>query len=211
VTEAEAGAETGAGAGAALSYGWNKFRAHSGALLLVVIVPILAELVVAAAGKVLIDSAARRFLFQILGIVIAAVGGLGVRRMALLITAGETPTAAEAFRYDRWIPWIAFSVVFGVIESIGLVLCVIPGVVFLAYCGLAPYFFIDQQMSIGDALRASREAVVRDGLAFPVLFSLIVGVLGVLVFVVGVVVTEAVAALALAFIYRRATGAPVAA
>lgn len=202
---------TDADAGTALRYGWATFRANAGALLLVVLVPVVAELVVAFAGKVLIDSAARRFLFQILGVVIAAIGGLGLRRMALLITAGETPTAAQAFRYDRWGAWIAFSIVFGLIESIGLVLCVIPGVVFLAYFGLAPYFFIDRQMSITDSLRASREAVVREGLAFPVLLSLIVGVLGVAIFVVGVFVTEAVAALALAFLYRHATGAPVAA
>jgi hypothetical protein len=196
-------------AGTALSYGWTKFRENAGPLLLVVAIPIVAELVVAIAGKALIDSAARRFLFQIVGVVIAAIGGLGVRRMALLITAGETPTAGEAFRYDRWGEWIVFAVVFGLVESVGLVLCVIPGVLFLAYFGLAPYFFLDQQMTMADALRASRAAVVGNGLAFPVLVSVIVGVLGVLVLFVGVFVTEAVAALALAFLYRHATGVPV--
>ena len=64
-------------------------------------------------------------------------------------------------------------------------------------------------MGIGEALRASREAVVAGGLAFPVLLSIVVGVLGLVVFVVGVFVTQAIAALALAYLYRYATGQPV--
>lgn len=193
----------------ALAYGWSAFRKNAGPMLTVVLVPLAVEVVIAVVGKALIDAAARRFLFQITGVLLSAVAGLGVRRLALAITAGEPADARAAFRYDRWSEWIAFSVVFGLLESVGLVLCVIPGVLFLAYFGLAPYFFLDQDLGIRDSLRASRDAVASKGIAFSVLLMIVVGVIGVVVCVVGVVVSEAVAALALAFLYRFAVDQPV--
>jgi hypothetical protein len=195
----------------ALAYGWKKFRANARPMLAVVLVPLVVQLVIALAGRALIHSVARWFLFQIVGIVVATIAGIGVPRLALMISAGETPDVGRAFRNERWGSWVAFSVVFGLAEGIGLVLCVIPGVLFLAFFGLAPYFFLDRGMGIGEALRASREAVVARGLAFPVLLAIVIGALGAVVFVVGAFVTQAVAALALAYLYRGAVGEPVSA
>ncbi len=62
---------------AAIRYGWSAFRNNARPLLLIVVVPLSAELVVALLGKALIDSAARRFLFQISGIVLGAIAALG--------------------------------------------------------------------------------------------------------------------------------------
>ena len=196
---------------AAIRYGWSAFQKNIVPMVVVILAPLAAELVIAFVGKALIDSVARRFLFQIAGVVLSGVAGLGVRRMALMITAGEPTGARAAFRYDRWAEWIAFSVVFGLLESVGLVLCVIPGVLFLAYFGLAPFFFLDRGMSMGASLRASRAAVSSKGLAFSVLLAFIFGLLGIVVFFVGAFITEAMATLALAFLYRYATGQPVAA
>lgn len=196
---------------AALSYGWRTFRANMRPMLVVVLVPVVAQLVLAAAGRLVFDSIARWFLFQIVVIVVSGVASIGVLRMALMISAGETPDVRRAFQSDRWGAWVVFSALFGVIEGVGLVLCVIPGLLFLAYFGLAQFYFLDRGMDMRDALRASRAAVTSNGLAFPVLLSILVGLLGFVVFIVGVCVTQAVAALALVFLYRHAVGEPVAA
>jgi hypothetical protein len=195
----------------ALAYGWKQFREHLGPMLVVVLIPFGAQIVLALAERALIDSVARWFLLQVVGIVVSSVAGLGLVRMALLVSAGESPTAGEAFRYDRWGAWIAFSLVFGLVEGVGLVLCVFPGLLFLAYFGLAPYFFVDRGMSMLESLRASRDAVVRGGLAFPVLLTIVVGALGLILAGVGVFVTEAVAALGLAYLYRHSAGESVSA
>lgn len=196
---------------AALAYGWKQFRAHLGPMLVVVLVPFGAQIVLALAERALIDSVARWFLLQVVGIVVSSVAGLGLVRMALLVSAGEseTPTVGAAFHYDRWAAWIGFSFVFGLVEGVGLVLCVFPGLLFLAYFGLAPYFFVDRGMTMRESLRASRDAVVRGGLAFPVLLTIVVGALGLVLLGVGVFVTEAVAALGLAYLYRHAVGESV--
>ncbi len=81
----------------------------------------------------------------------------------------------------------------------------------LAFFGLAPFYFLDGRMSLGDSLRASRGAVQRNGLAFPILLSVVVGFLGVIACIIGIFVTEPIAYLAVAFLYRYAAGQPVAA
>jgi len=202
---------------AALAYGWKQFRAHLGPMLIVVLVPFGAQIVLALAERALITSVARWLLLQVAGIVVSSVAGLGLVRMSLLLSArsgdeeseADAPTVGAAFRYDRWGAWIAFSLAFGLVEGVGLVLCVVPGLLFLAYFGLAPYFFVDRGLGGREALRASRDAVVRGGLAFPVLLTIVVGALGLVLAGVGVFVTEAVAALALAYLYRHAAAESV--
>ena len=198
-------------AGAAISYGWKKFQENVGPMLIVVLIPVAAQIVLVLIGQVAIHSVAVGLLFQVLGIVVSAVAGLGLYRMALMITAGEPADVAKAFQYDRWGEWIVFSFVFGLMVGLGLLLCIIPGLFVLAFFGLAPFYFIDGRMSLGESLSASRAAVQSKGLAFPVLLSIIVGALGLIACIVGVFVTEAIAYVAVAYLYRYATGQPVAA
>jgi uncharacterized membrane protein len=197
--------------GAAISYGWAKFQQNVGPLLIVVLVPIVAQIVLSLIGQSLGDSRPVWVLFQILAIAVNAVAGLGIYRVALMITAGEPADVGKAFQYDRIGEWIVFSFVFGILLAVGLVLCIVPGLLFLAFFGLAPFFFLDKGLSLGDALRASREAVRGKGLAFPILLSIIVGILGIIACFVGLFVTIPMAYIAVAYLYRYATGQPVAA
>jgi hypothetical protein len=197
--------------GAAISYGWAKFQQNVGPLLIVVLIPVAAQIVLSLIAQTAVKGLAGALIFQVLGVVVGAIGGLGIYRVALMITAGETPDVGKAFQYDRWGEWIVFSFVFGLMVGFGLLLCIVPGLFVLAFFGLAPYYFIDQRMSFGDSLRASREAVSSKGLAFPVLLSIVVGVLGVIACIIGVFVTECIAYVAVAYLYRYAAGQPVAA
>ena len=163
--------------GTALSYGFNKYFANLGPVLAVIAVAFGAQLLVNLV-ELSVSSVFGRVLFTIVGLVVGAIANLGIYQTALMLTQGETPTVGRAFRYDRWGEWIGFSIVFGLMVGIGLVLCVIPGLFVLALFGMAPYFFIDRRMSLSQALSASREAASNRGYAIPVLLSIIVGVLG---------------------------------
>jgi uncharacterized membrane protein len=197
--------------GTAIGYGWKKFQENVGPMLIVVLIPVAAQIVLSLIGRAAVHSLAGAALFQILGIIVSAVAGLGLYRVALMITAGEPADVGKAFQYDRWGEWIVFSFVFGLMVGVGLVLCLIPGLFVLAFFGLAPFYFIDGRLSLGESLSASRQAVQSKGLAFAVLLSIVVGVLGLIACVVGVFVTEAIAYIAVAYLYRYATGQQVAA
>jgi len=195
--------------GAALSYGFNKYFANIGPVLLVILVAFVAQLVVTGI-ELSITSLFGRLLLNIVGLVVNAVVGIGIYQAALMVTRGETVTVGKAFSYDRWGEWIVFSIVFGLMIGLGLLLCIIPGLVLLAWFGMAPFFFLDQRMSLGDALAASRQAASSRGFAIPVLLSVLVGVAGVIACGIGVLVTAPAAYIAVAFLYRNAAGQTVA-
>jgi uncharacterized membrane protein len=198
-------------AGAALSYGWQKFQQNVGALLIAVLIPIAVQVVLSIIGRAVVSSFFVAIVFQIIGIALSAAAGIGIYRVALQITAGEPADIGKAFDYDRWGEWIIFSILFGLMVGIGLVLCIVPGLFVLAFFGLAPFFFIDKRMSLGEALTASRMAVQMKGLAFPILLSIVVGFLGIILCFLGVLITEPIAYVAVAFLYRYAVGQSVAA
>ncbi len=197
--------------GAALSYGWKKFQSNVGPLIIAVLIPVAAQIVLSLIGQFVIRSIFASLLFSALSLVVGAVAGIGIFRVALQITAGEPADIGKAFTYDRWGEWIGFSIVFGLMVGIGLALCIIPGLLVLAFFGLAPFYFLDGRMSFGDSFSAARNAASSKGLALPVLLAVIVGVLGVIACFVGLLVTEPIAYVAVAFLYRYAVGQQVAA
>jgi hypothetical protein len=197
--------------GAALSYGWAKFQQNVGPLILAVIIPAAVSAVFNILGQAVFRSFFGLLLFSVVGFVANAIAGIAIYRVALQITAGQKADIGAAFQYDRWGEWIIFSLVFGLMVGIGLALCIIPGLFVLAFFGLAPFYFLDGNLSLGDALTASREAVSSKGLAFPILLSIVVGALGLIVCFVGILVTAPIAYVAVAYLYRYAAGQPVAA
>jgi hypothetical protein len=196
--------------GTALSYGFNKYFANFGPVLGVVFISIAAQIILSLIGQLVVRSLVGIFLFQILGWVVGAIAALGVYKMALMLTAGQSPDIGKAFQFDRWGEWFVFSIVFGLIIGIGFVLCIIPGLVALAFFGMAPYFFIDRGMTVGQALTASREAATSRGFAIPVFLSILVGAAGLIACGIGALVTAPAAYIAVAFLYRNASGQPVA-
>jgi hypothetical protein len=197
--------------GTALSYGWKKFTENAGPLILVFLLPGVAQIILSSLGQLVIRSIVGVLIFQVVGWVVGAILGIGIYRVALMITAGERPDIAKAYQYDRWGEWILFSIVFGLMVGIGIAICIIPGLFVLAFFGLAPFYFIDGRMSLGQSLTAAREAASSKGLAFPVLLAIIVGALGLIACLIGVLITAPVAYVAVAYLYRYAAGQPVAA
>ncbi len=197
--------------GAALSYGWKKFQTNVGPLIIAVLIPFVANILFSIIASAAFKSFVLRLIFEAIGFVIAAMAGIGIFRVALQITAGEPADIGKAFTYDRWGEWIVFSLVFGLLLGFGLALCIIPGLLVIAFLGLAPFYFLDGRMSLGDAFSASLEATRSKGLAFPVLLAVIVGALGAIACGVGLLVTEPIAYVAVAFLYRYAVGQQVAA
>jgi hypothetical protein len=197
-------------AGTALSYGWQKFQQNAGPMIVIVLIQLVAEAVISGIALTT-RSLVVRLLVGIIVIVVGSIVSLGLFQMGLMATAGERVDIGKAYTYDRWGEWIGFSVVFGLMVIVGLYLCIIPGLLVLAFFGLAPYFFIERRMSLGESLTASRMAVQMKGLAFPVLLSIVVGGIGYVVCFLVALVTAPIAYVAVAFLYRYAVGHSVAA
>jgi uncharacterized membrane protein len=190
--------------GPALSYGFNKYFANVGPVLAVIFIPVVAQLALLFIGQFVVKGFFGVAVFQLLSWIVGAIAALGIYNMTLQITAGQPPDIGKAFSTDRWGEWFLFALVYGIMVGVGLILCVIPGLFVLAFFGMAPYFFLDRGMSLGDALSASREAAGR-GYALPVILSIIVGVAGAILCGIGALITAPAAYIAVAYLYRGAT------
>lgn len=198
-------------AGAALAYGWEKFKVHAGVLIAIIVLPVIVQVALQIVGRFGIDSLSGALVFGVLSMLVSFVAQLGIFNAGLMLTRGEAPEIGKAFSTQRWVEWFVFAFVFGLMVGIGALFCGVGALVVIAFWGLAPYFFLDQGLGLGDSLRKSLETTrSTPGLPLALALTALVGYLGVVLCWVGLLVTGPIAYVGTAFLYRRATGQAVA-
>jgi uncharacterized membrane protein len=137
----------------------------------------------------------------------------GLIRAALEVVEGRTPSLAEAFRPDGYGPFLVASVLFLLGLYIGLLLLVVPGLIF----GLVFQFYgfvVAEHPDAPATVALRRSAQITRGARIRLLglsvVLLLLNLAGFVVCVVGLVVTYAISAVALAYVYRLLSGQPVA-
>mgnify|MGYP001099947076 CR=1 FL=1 len=81
--------------GAALSYGFNKYFANFGAVILIILVAFAAQIAVQILD-IAVSSFFLKAVFGIIGFVVSAAVSIGIYRAALMLTAGVQPTVSTA-------------------------------------------------------------------------------------------------------------------
>ncbi len=137
--------------------------------------------------------------------VLAWIATIGIYRAALKTTQGQTPGFDNLTTGENLGKYIAVAIVYGLLIGVGLVLCVIPGIIAAFLFQLAPFYALDKGMSVGDALKASYEAATKNFV--PVLLMTIISAITALVgsFLFGILTLVALpfAALFIANVYRQ--------
>jgi uncharacterized membrane protein len=190
--------------GAALSYGWKKFGENPGAWIAIIVAPFVIVAILDIIGFLVVRGFFGALFFTALAIVVANVAYLGIFNAALMTTAGQSVDLGKAFSSDRMGEWIAFSLVYGLLLGIGGLFCGIGALVVVAFFGLAPFYFIDQRKSLGEALSASLDATrANPGVPLALAITALVAYAGFILCFVGALVTTPLAIIAAASIYRR--------
>lgn len=132
---------------------------------------------------------------------------------ALRVANGE-PVSMKTFLVPQRLGAVVItSLIVGVITSIGLALCVIPGLIAIFLLQFAVFIVIDKPKvsafgSLGESSRLARSSVVNSILTLLVSYAL--SYVGTLLFYIGLIVTWPIGQLFYAHCYRRLSGGYIA-
>jgi uncharacterized membrane protein len=224
----------------AFGYGWRKFSASPGTLLLPMIVAWVGIVVTAILVEFLIvqtmlgthdctktvngisfsGQCSPSFFVQLLGAglaigiitVVSQILIAGLYKGAANIADGKSFSLGTMF--DGWdkAQVVIAAILIAVATAIGTILCYIPGLIVGFLTIFTILFVVDKQLTAVDAIKASFELVTKN-FANTFVFWILAAIalfVGALLCGIGLLVAAPVVLIALAYTYRRLQGEPVA-
>ncbi|MGV1004190.1 MAG: hypothetical protein ACOYEV_05370 [Candidatus Nanopelagicales bacterium] len=205
---------------AAIAYGWSAFRANVGPLVMIAAVILVVNAIIQWLGRLGGDSFFFGMIFDFVGFLVSLIISLGMLRVALMIVDGKTPTAADLFKTDELGVYIVASVIAGVIIFVGILLCILPGIIAGFLLSLFGYSILDRveggvkvpKSSAVGALRTSYEVVTQNvgNLLVLVLLVALINLIGLAACLIGTLVSMPVTAVAMAYAWRYFTNGHIA-
>jgi hypothetical protein len=220
----------------ALRYGWQGFLANVQSIAIIAVVVIAVQVL----GTLLVESlqttanqggtlggptfSAAALLAQIATLVISLIVALGLIRAALTIVDGGRPQLATVFSTEALGTYVVASLLYGIGVLVGLVMCIIPGLIIAVLWTFYGYAIADGGRGLAATAALGKSyRVVRANLADLVLFwlvlvlvTLVMGVVAaipvigyVFALVAGVLLYPTIA-IAVAYLWRKFTGGRVA-
>ncbi len=224
------GAQPGAGGysvGTAFSYAFTKFKENLLPLVLITLILLVAGGVMQGVAQVAtpdpsFNAETGQFegtglfgiatiislLFSALTFVVTQIVQSGVIKGALEITRGQGIDIGRAFSGIDFAQVILTALLTGVLVFIGLLLCILPGLIMIFLTSFAMYFVVDRQMPAVEAIKASIN-LVKDNIGVLLLFflaSLAAYIVGACLCGVGLLAAIPVVVLAQAYTFRTLTG-----
>lgn len=191
--------------GEALKFGWRTALDNLGffialllAFLLLVYIPVLLG--------ILLDNIALQILLQVVSWVLSIVAGMGLIRVALKFADNQKGQLTDLLAsFPLFFKYLFGSILYGLIVLAGLILLIIPGIIWAIKYQFYSYLIVDKGLGPIEALKAS--GALTSGARWDLLgffiVALIVLYLGALALLVGLFVTIPTWMVATAFVYRR--------
>jgi len=223
--------------GDALSFGWAKFQANVGPILLSALVLLVGVGAVAVVGglvsgalssdvecafdsngEFVCDGGTGFFAGLVIQAILTAVLlvvfqviGAGLIRAALKVTDGGSWEFSEVLRTDKIGKVVVAALIVAAITFVGTLLCYFPGIIAGFMLSYTLYFVVDRDLEPMDAVKASFE-LTKNNLGNTLVWYIvgaIVAFAGFLACGVGALVSLPVVLLGTAYTYRTLTGGTV--
>lgn len=188
----------------ALGTGWKIFKAHWKLLVAATVTTGFISLVQGYYAQntqgtsVLVFN----FIFWLLQIVVA----LGFLHICLLLVAKQAARFGDLFSEYRYVlHYLVGSILYGLIVAIGLVLLILPGIIFAVRMQLWSYFIVDKHVGPLAALKGSWK-MTKGSVINLLLFDILIGLVtlvGAILLGLGLLVAVPVTSVATAWIYRK--------
>ncbi len=199
-------------AGAAIGYGWNGLTKNLGPLVLIALVVVAIQIGFSIFGS-FFDSFILRFTWNIVTTVVSFILAMGLIRASLAVVDGRTPEVGMLFRSEGFVPYLVASILVGLAVGIGLIFCIIPGLILAFLFAFYGYGIVDGRTEDGiESMKISWNLVSSNVGALLLLFVLVIliNLGGVLLCGIGLLFTYPLTAIAVAYAWRTLTGGTVA-
>ncbi|MBU0661108.1 hypothetical protein KKG22_02915 [Patescibacteria group bacterium] len=188
-----------------LLYGWEEFKKRPWFFIGL----ILAIYIVSGIGQYLLEMTKSDLLFRLVYLatqIINLIMSIGLIHISFKVYRKETPEFSELFSHTDQI-WdaILLYILYSLIVLGGLILFIVPGIIFIFRYSQSFYLLLDKKLSPTEALKESRritEGAKMDIFLAAILFG-VIALLGLLALFVGIFVAIPVVMLAGTFIYFR--------
>jgi len=147
--------------GSAFSYGWNKFVANIGDILIIWLIVIGVQIVFGVIGQA-VNSPLLQLLVQVLGFIVSMIVQIGLIRVGLLITAGQRVTPQAAFNTDLLGPFIIASLLYGLAVFVGLLAFCIGAIVVMFLLYFYGYYVLDARQDPIQSLQSSAQLTTKN-------------------------------------------------
>jgi len=235
---APGGGAGGYSVGNAFAYGWNKFTANLGQILVAVLVLVGALVVLQVIGFAIASAAACdpklnlqtgevddcggffslqffvQWGFSLVSWIVSMIIGAGIVRFALAITEGRQASASQVLTPHKLGDVVVASLIIGIATFVGFVLCVIPGLLVMFFTSYTLYFLMDrEELGAIDAIKASFDFTKNNAgnVILWFLLSVVAWFVGAILCGVGLIVAIPVVLIGTAYTYKTLNGEPVAA
>lgn len=191
----------------ALRFGWNTMKSNLGFFIGLLIVTYLICLVPSITAELLAKKAPiLSIVINIAGIVLSIVIQMGLIRISLRFCNNEKGEFADLFScFPLFFKYLAGSILYTLITWVGIILLIIPGIIWAIKFQFFHYFIVDKGVGPIEALRRSSKITKGakwDLFLFDILLML-VNLLGAICLLIGLFATIPTTMVAMAFVYRK--------
>jgi uncharacterized membrane protein len=196
--------------GEAIKFGWENFKDNIIFFIVLLLVAGLIPALPLIIGVFVMGAIpAVGFILFLAGLLLIFVVHMGIIKVSLKFCDNTKAKLDDLLSsFDLLTKFIAGSILFSLIVSVGYVLFIIPGIYLTLRYFLFSYFIVDKQMGPIEALKASSEATEGTKLNLFLFFLLlsVISAVGSIIPIVGPFVTTPIIFLALAHVYRELIG-----
>ncbi len=194
----------------AIKFGWTKtlqfFPFWLGAMAIYLginFIPQLSQFLVKPFG---LPAAQFSIVITIAAALLSYLFGMGLIRVTIDIIDNQNPNFGRLFQeYPKFWRYLGVNILIALIFLLGLLLFIIPGIIWLLMFFFAPYLIIDKNIGVIDALKKSRQMTKgsRWRLLLAVIILFFINILGILAFGIGLLITSPLTLITYAYLYRQ--------
>lgn len=191
----------------ALLYGWETFKKNWQFLLIVFVILVAVGMIPGNLQNWAKDNMPQMsFVISIVSWVIQMVTSIGVLIISIKIVDGKKPELADIYKhYPLLLNYFLGSLLYGLVVIAGIILLIVPGIIWGIKYQYTTYLIVDKGMSPLDAFKKSGKLTQGHkmqlfylGLAF-----IAITIAGMLLFGIGLIIAWPITSLAGAYVYRK--------